>query len=207
MRALPQFENRLAKRLGKRAHGEGNAPPGNAPPPSKKARGKAKIGEATSGLRGTSVTCTLAFSNKAKGKLSGGHHVLLSTDYKTIVIVKDSPYGCLLMGDCARASSTGLHCARASSRSSHSMLARCALVCAVLLLADATVAHGNLATYEGSRMVVNAYTNRLSVARVADGADDEEPEEEQQVELSPYEEERQRSIELNHSKLRELGLI
>ena len=44
-------------------------------------------------------------------------------------------------------------------------------------------------------------------ARVADGADDEEPEEEQQVELSPYEEERQRSIELNQSKLLELGLI
>jgi len=51
-------------------------------------------------FRGTSITCTLAFA-VGDAPLEGGHHVLLSTNYDTAVVVEDSVNGMLLMGDYA----------------------------------------------------------------------------------------------------------
>lgn len=66
--------------------------------------------------RDTSVTCTLAFSttDKAGDELEGGHHVLISTDYDTVIVIKDSQHGILVMGDCTRSHrrSNVLLCAR-----------------------------------------------------------------------------------------------
>ena len=47
------------------------------------------------------ITSTLAFSLTQKGDLKGGHHVLLSTDYDQMVVVKESPHGVLMVGNCA----------------------------------------------------------------------------------------------------------
>lgn len=75
------------------------------------------------------------------------------------------------------------------------------------LVTDATVAHGNFATYKGSRMIINAYCNRLSAERVADGADDSEKQAAPEEELAPIEKARQANIERNEETLKALGLL